>query len=103
MIIVESRKTSGDVDKEQFRRTVIDVVHKTVRILRVINDNRATKPITILKIVMRVIPERARLVLRIKLIEERISRNNGTLSHESSTIKGIRMVLEQTMPVLYHP
>jgi hypothetical protein len=49
---------------------------------------------------MRVVPERASLVLHIELIAERIPRDNGTLSHESSSVKGIRMVLEEAVPML---
>lgn len=89
--------------KDESERTVIDVVHGPVRILRVVDNDWATKPITILKIVMGVIPKCARLAVHIKLVEERISRHNRTLRHESSTIESVRMVLEQTMPVLHRP
>lgn len=42
----------------------------TIWVLRIINNNRATKALTILKVEMRVVPERASLVRHIELIEE---------------------------------
>lgn len=57
-------------NKVDLELTVIDIVHETVWVLRVFNNNRATKAIAILKIEMRVVPERAGLVLHIEAIEE---------------------------------
>ena len=94
MIIVDSRTMSGMFDEDDIQRTVVDVVQDTIRILRVINDDRTTKTITVLKIIMRVVPKRPRLLLHVKPIEKRIPRNDGTLSHESSAVKGICAVLE---------
>lgn len=51
-------------------RTIIDVIHGTVWILRIIYNERATKAVAVLKVVMGVVPERARLVRHVELIEE---------------------------------
>lgn len=71
-----------------------------MRIIRVIDDQWATKSVAILQFVMGVIPISTRLILSVEPILEILARLNGTLSYERNAVGPVGSVLEYSVPML---
>lgn len=71
-----------------------------VRIIRVINDQRATKSVAVLQLVVGVVPVGARLILSSKPILKALARFDRTLSNERNAVGPVGSVLEDSVPML---
>ena len=80
--------------------TVIDIIHAQIRVLWVVDDERATETVTVLRHVVAVVPERARLADGREVVQERVERLDGTLRDERGAVRPRRSVLEDSVPVL---
>ena len=69
-------------------------------IIGIVDNNGATKTVTVLGRIMGVVPVTTRLVANIEVIEEGMARNNRALVHHCGAIGPIGSSLEETMPVL---
>ena len=98
---------------------VVNIVSAAMRVIRVIHDHSTAKTITVLGYwgelsshshqvfkntseltVMRVVPESPGLLRCRELIQEGISRGNGTLRNSCWTIGPGRVFLEEAVPML---
>jgi succinyl-CoA synthetase beta subunit len=81
---------------------IVNIIQACVRILRIINNDRATKTIAILGGIMRVVPVASSLVADIKVVQEGMAWGDGALVHEGGTIGPSSSMLEEAVPVLKH-
>lgn len=72
----------------------------SMRIIRVINYQGATKSVAILQFVMGVVPIGARLILSVEPILKALTRFNRTLSDERDAVGPVGSVLEDSVPML---
>ena len=91
---------AGGSNSGNYGQTIIDVVQMSMRIIRVVNDQRATESIAILQLVMRVVPIGARLILSVESILKALARLNRTLSNERNAVGPVGSVLEDSVPML---
>lgn len=82
------------------RQTIINIVQMSMRIVRVIDDQWATKSVAILQFVVGVVPVGTRLIFSVEPILKLLARFNGTLSYERNAVGPVGSVLEYSVPVL---
>ena len=80
--------------------TVIDVVKILVRVFWVVYDECTSQTIAILGRQVAMVPEGTGLIRNVKVVKERIVRNNRTLIDKGWTVGPICPCLEETMPML---
>ena len=80
--------------------TVVDVIKILVRVFWVIDDKSTSQTIAVLRGQVAMVPEGTGFIRDVKVVKERIVRNNRTLVNESWTIGPICPCLEETMPML---
>ena len=80
--------------------TVIDVVERRVRVVGVVHDHRSAETIAVLSRQVAVVPEGAGLVRRREVVEEGVVLRDGALVHKRGTVRPVRALLEETVPVL---
>lgn len=68
-------------------RTVVNIVQVKVGILGVVDDNRSSQTIAILRGEMRMVPERSCLVGRGEIVQEGVSCCDGALIYEGGCIR----------------
>ena len=72
-----------------------------MRVVRVVDDHRTTETITVLGRQVTVVPERARLVGDSEVVEERVPRSDRALVHECGSVRPVRPLLIDAVPVLH--
>lgn len=80
--------------------TVIDIVQRRVGVVRVIDNEWASKTVAVLSGQVAMIPESTGLVHCGEVIEERIARGNRTLVDKGRTVSPVGTLLEEAMPML---
>ena len=80
--------------------TVIDVIKILVRVFWVVDDECTSQTIAVLGGQVAMVPEGTGLIRDVKVVKERIVRNNRALINEGWTIGPICPCLEETMPML---
>ena len=81
--------------------TIINVIQVRMRVVRVIDDHRTTETVAILGRQMTVVPERARLIRDGEVVEERVPRSDRALVHECGSVRPVRALLIDAVPVLH--
>lgn len=81
-------------------RTVIHVVQIPQRVIRVVKHEGSPQAVAVLSSDMRVIPEGPRLARGAEVVKERVVCSDGALVDECRTVCPVRVLLEETVPVL---
>jgi hypothetical protein len=77
----------------------IDIIHARIRVVRVVDDERPTETVAVLRAVVGVVPERAGLAARVERVRELLARRDGALGHECGPVRPGRVLLEEAVPV----
>ena len=80
--------------------TVVNVIEVLVRIMGIVDDERAAQAVAVLRRYVAVVPERARLADGREVVQERVGWLDGTLRDERGAVRPGRSVLEDSVPVL---
>ena len=71
-----------------------------MRVVRVVDNHGTTKTVTVLRGQVAVVPEGTSLIGCGEVIQERVSRGDGALVHESRAVGPVGALLEEAVPML---
>ena len=67
----------------------------------IVDDERAAQAVAVLRRYVAVVPERARLIGRREVVQERIADGDRALVHKRTAVRPVCPRLEEAMPMLW--